>query len=263
MLGSALSQMGRFVESRAEFERVLALYDPERDRDSAVVYAIDSRVMSTCWLTQLELILGNRDAALAHFERIPDHLAAVASATTTAVAHAWNCIFLQLLDDPDAARLEAERATAVAREHGYPLYAATGTVIRGWALARQGMAEEGIAEIRRGLAQYSATGAVMWIPYFLGLLAQSEAIAGRAQAGLHELDEALDLVRTHGLHWIEPELHRIRATLAPTPEVAGGSIRSATALAREQGAALWITRAEASVSDGCGSMAPPRQDRAS
>ncbi|RAI03532.1 adenylate cyclase [Acuticoccus sediminis] len=260
MIGSALSQMGRFVESRAEFERVLSLYDPDRDRDSAVVYAIDSRVMSTCWLTQLELILGNRDSALAHFERIPGYVSAVASATTTAVAHAWNCIFLQLLDDPDAARLEAERTTRVSLEHGYPLYAATGTVIRGWALARQGMAEDGAAEIRRGLANYSATGAVMWVPYFLGLLAESEALAGRPQAGLRELYEAFVQVGRHGLRWIEPELHRIRGTLAPTPETSTGDFRSATALAREQGAALWIARTQASMSTTRPFAAPPGYD---
>ena len=41
MIGSALSQLGRPVESRDHLETALALYDPVRDRTSALVYALD------------------------------------------------------------------------------------------------------------------------------------------------------------------------------------------------------------------------------
>ena len=41
MVGSVLCQLGRFVESKIEFETALALYDPVRDRSSANVYAIE------------------------------------------------------------------------------------------------------------------------------------------------------------------------------------------------------------------------------
>ncbi len=34
-----------------------------------------------------------------------------------------------------------------------------GTILRGWALAEQGQEEEGIAQMRQGLAAYRATGA--------------------------------------------------------------------------------------------------------
>ena len=45
MVGSALCQLGRLAESRAHLEAGLALYDPVRDRSSALVYAIDTRVV--------------------------------------------------------------------------------------------------------------------------------------------------------------------------------------------------------------------------
>ena len=42
---------------------------------------------------------------------------------------------------------------------GFPLWLALGTILQGWALAEQGQGEEGIAQIRQGLAAYRATGA--------------------------------------------------------------------------------------------------------
>ena len=41
IVGSALYHLGRLAESRAHLERGLALYEPERDRGSALVYALD------------------------------------------------------------------------------------------------------------------------------------------------------------------------------------------------------------------------------
>ena len=64
----------------------------------------------------------------------------------------------QLLQDVANARTQAEAVIALATEQGFPLYLATATVVHGWTLANDGRAEEGIAEIRQGLAGYGATG---------------------------------------------------------------------------------------------------------
>ena len=248
MIGSALSQMGRFAESRERFARALALIDTKRDNSSAILYAVDSRVMSTCWLAQLELILGNRERALEHHARVPEYVAALQSPSTTAVAHAWSCIFLQLIDCPAAAIAEADLAIAVAVEHGYPLYAAAGLVIRGWSLSRKGAADDAAAEISRGIARYTETGAALWTPYFLGLLAEAEGIAGRPAAGLEALEEASRRVQAGGIQWIAPEIHRIRGNLlkraeGPESAAADSCFETAVTLAREQGAALWEAHA--------------------
>ena len=43
--------------------------------------------------------------------------------------------------------------------------------------------DEGIEEIRRGLAQYIATGAELWLPDFLTMHAEAHKRAGQAAAG--------------------------------------------------------------------------------
>ena len=66
-----------------------------------------------------------------------------------------------------------------------------GTILRGWALAEQGQGEEGITQIRQGLAAYRATGAEGQHPYFLALLAEAYGKGGQTEEGLAVLAEAL------------------------------------------------------------------------
>ena len=55
---------------------------------------------------------------------------------------------------------QAEAAVALATEQGFPLWLAGGTILRGWALAMQGQGEEGMAQIRQGIAAYGHGGSV-------------------------------------------------------------------------------------------------------
>jgi len=244
MIGSALCQYGRFAESRDAFQAALALYDPVRDRGSGLVYAIDSRVMCLSWLSHLCLILGDLEQALAYSRQVPAHVDELEHPGTAAVALAWACIFNQLLRDPHNAATQAQAAIALGTEQGFPLYRAAGSVIHGWAQAEVGQFTEGLAEMKQGLADYRATGAEMWSPYFLGLLADASRQADRAQEGLGFVDEALNQIRHTGGRWIEAELHRVRGKLLlagskPDQWEAELCFQQALALARDQNAKLW------------------------
>ena len=52
----------------------------------------------------------------------------------------------------------------LATEHGFSLFLAEGTILDGWALAELDQGQEGIAQMRHGLAAYQATGAEMGRP---------------------------------------------------------------------------------------------------
>ena len=80
---------------------------------------------------------------------------------------------------------------------------ALGSILRGWALAHQGQAKEGIEQIHQGLRAYRATGAEIIGPYFLALLAEAHGIIGQPEAGLTVLAEALTLVDTTGERWYD------------------------------------------------------------
>ena len=86
-------------------------------------------------------------------------------------------------------------------------------MLQGWALAAQGQEEEGIAQIRQGLAAWRATGAEVTRPYFLGLLAEAYGKVGQAEEGLTVLAEALAAVHNSGERYYEAELYRLKGEL--------------------------------------------------
>ena len=90
---------------------------------------------------------------------------------------------------------------------------ALGSLIRSWALAHQGRAQEGIEQISQGLMTYRAIGAELVRPYFLALLAEAHGIQGEPEEGLALLTEALTLVDTTGERWYQSELYRLKGAL--------------------------------------------------
>jgi predicted ATPase len=77
----------------------------------------------------------------------------------------------------------------------------------------QGRGEEGIAEMRRGLTAFRATGAEIALPYFLTRLAEASWKAGQAEEGLSALAEALTLMDKTGERMYEAELYRLKGEL--------------------------------------------------
>jgi predicted ATPase len=115
---------------------------------------------------------------------------------------------------------------------------------------RGARAAEGGARIEDGLEAYRATGAGLFVPYFLALLGTAHGAAGEGAEGQRLLAEALDAGRTSGERWFEAELYRLKGELS----LAGGDrataeacFQSAIAFAREQSAKLWELRATTSL----------------
>ncbi|KAF7962818.1 hypothetical protein AWV80_17310 [Cupriavidus sp. UYMU48A] len=107
----------------------------------------------------------------------------------------------------------ANAALDLSSEHGFPLYLAWATTLRGWALARMGKGAEGVALIQKGLHAHEATGAVLGRPSLLGLLADAYGKAGQPEAALRVLGDALALVGNTGERFDEATLNRLQGEL--------------------------------------------------
>jgi predicted ATPase len=112
-----------------------------------------------------------------------------------------------------AAHGQAEAAITLATAQGFAQWLTRGTVLRGWALARQGQGEAGMAEMHQGLAADLATGSTLWQPYYLVLLAEAYGAGGRAAEGLAVLAEALAMMDTTEARIYEAELSRLKGAL--------------------------------------------------
>ena len=76
-----------------------------------------------------------------------------------------------------------------------------------------GRGDEARSLIRQSLTRLGATGAELPRTYFLSLLAEACAKAGRLEAALEVLAEALTAAEARAERFWEPELHRLRGEL--------------------------------------------------
>ena len=111
--------------------------------------------------------------------------------------------------------------------------------MRGWALATEGQAEEGIRQINQGLERYRATSAGFQLPHLLTPLIEAYNKIEQPENGLTVLAEAQALVEKTGERYYEAELQRLRGELllaqAPDdPAEAEACFHKALDIARRQ-----------------------------
>jgi predicted ATPase len=237
---------GELVEARGHLERELALYDPERHRSLASVYAYDPRLAGLAGLAFALFQLGYPEQAVARCREAVDDAARLSHPAGLAYALSHACMLDQIRRDlPQLGQRTAE-LVALSTEHGFALWQAAGVVFDGWTLAEGGRATEGIARIEDGLDAYRATGAGLFVPYFLALLGTTHGAAGQVVDGQSLLAEALDTGRASGERWFEAELHRLKGELSLAGRdraTAEACFLGAIAFARERAAKLWELRA--------------------
>ncbi len=113
-----------------------------------------------------------------------------------------------------AVQERAEALIALSSEQGFPFHSAVGTIYRGWALVEQGQEEEGIAQMRQGLAAHRTIETELARPYFLALLAGAYGKVGQTEEGVSALAEELTLVNKTGERFYEAELYRLAGELS-------------------------------------------------
>jgi predicted ATPase len=86
---------------------------------------------------------------------------------------------LSLVGDHSAMNALADDLITVAAEQSFTFWSAQGTIYRGYARVRSGDVPEGISLLRSGSSAYRATGAELWMPYYITLLATACEIACR------------------------------------------------------------------------------------
>jgi predicted ATPase len=158
-------------------------------------------------------ILGYPDPGLARSQEAVTLARQIAHPYSLAFALSFAAMFHQFRREGSAAQECAEASINLATEQGFPHWMAFGSMLRGWALAQQGQAKEGIAQITQGLMIYRTTGAELACPYWLALLAEAHGTLGESEVGLTVLAEALTLADTRGERWYAPELHRLKGAL--------------------------------------------------
>jgi predicted ATPase len=253
-LGVTLCSLGGLSAARLHLEQGIALYGPQQHHALVSLYPADPGVHCLSYAARVLLLLGYTNQALQRSR------AALGLAHELAhpfsLAYALNHVgwVHQHLGDVQETRTLAEGLITLAIEHGFPHRVAQGMILRGWALAKQGREEEGLSQIREGLAAYQTMEAKLGQARAFGLLAEVYWQVGQAEEGLWVLDEALTGMHQYeGRHLFEAELYWLRGELLLTRSLehraeAEVCFRQAVDIAHRQSAKLLELRAIMSLS---------------
>jgi predicted ATPase len=253
-LAATLFYLGEFAAACSHAEQGLALYDPQQHRHLAHRGAgQDVGVLCLNHLSASLGYLGYADQALQRSREMVTLARGLAHPLSLAAALSWTARFHQIRREPQVVHELADAVIALAIAQGFPQWWAQGIVLRGWALAEQGQAAEGVAQIRQGLAAWQATGAEIGRQWRLLLLAEAQGHMGQTGAGLATLAEALAVVARTGDRRDEAEIHRLTGEFllrqaGPSEPQAEACFRQALHVARRQQAKALELRVAMSLS---------------
>ena len=248
--GRNLMYAGRFDGSRTHLEAVLALYDPLTHSSLVDQAGFHPDGNALACLGVVLLALGYPEHALARSAASVAEARRLAHLPSLASVLALGAVPFALIGDGAVLGEWADELVALASEQGLPFWGAIGTSHRGWVKVKNGDVLEGISLLRNGTAAFRGTGAELFAPYPVSLLASACQIAGQIEESLTVLDEALQIVERTGERWFAAELYRHKGELLlrqEHSEAAEELYGKALNIAREQEAKLWELRAVASL----------------
>src|SRR2546425_3356845 len=212
-LGNTLHRRGELATARAYLEQGIALPTPGQHHSSAFLFGLNTGVVGLGYGTFVLWALGYADQALQRSQA----MLTLAEDLSHPLSLAWafnSAAWLHYLRrGGQAAHERAGVALALCSEHGFAQLRAVVSLVWGWALAEQGQAEEGIVQMRQGLAAVRATGAEIGRPRALAVLAKACGQVGQGEEGLSLVAKALAVVDRTGERFDEAELHRLKGEL--------------------------------------------------
>lgn len=241
---------GRFRDARDFLGGALDRYDPEQHHGSVILHQLDPGVSSHAFASCAHWFLGEAGPARTHSRQCLKRARELGHPFSLMFAHCWAGVFHQFCREPEAALRQAEQGLALANREEVIYYQALGSFLKGWALAEQGQFDTGIPLMEQGLAGWESVGAGQARTWYLGLIAEACARAGRVAAGLAALERAFELMEATDERVQAAELYRVRGELQAldggSPQAVLDDLDMALQTAREQGAVWFELRALAS-----------------
>ena len=263
--GSTLLEMGRHGEALEHVNRASQLYSAN-PCPPTLISGRDCKVLSECSAGKALWALGFPDAAMRRMQAGLEFARQLAHPQSLAYATHFAAQLHQFRGEPLPAQECAKEGIRVAEEYYLELWMVFGRIDLGWANAELGDVQNGIEQMRQGLAAYEATETKIFYPTYLCSLADQLNKAQRIEEGLAVIAQALACAGQTEEGYALAELHRIKgelllnstgllqARVLPTDPVrisalaeARVSFTDALTIAKQQGTRSWELRAALSM----------------
>src|SRR5262249_33472617 len=205
---------GEQIQARLFLEQSVALYEAQFHQLYSHESVQDPGVDSLCILALSLWILGYPEQALQRSRMAVNLACRLAYPFSMTYSAACAAALHWARQEEDLGRAAAETAIAIATEYSFPFCLLLGTVFHGWALLRSGQIEEGMLQLRQGVAALQTLGVGLLRPYLLVVLAEECQRRGQVDEALSCIAEVLNSTNENRGRFYEAELYRVRGEAA-------------------------------------------------
>ncbi|MDI1480352.1 TOMM system kinase/cyclase fusion protein [Polyangium sp. y55x31] len=245
VLGECLFLAGRLEEARASLERALMLYDPAEHHSYAVMLGTDPKVHAQSVLCLLLWMMGYPERALAQGMAALARARELKHANSLGFALVYVAGLRHYRREPEHVRELSSELIDVGERMGLDPWRIVGITLVAWA-------ERDVEAASRSVSMYHSFAGQTALPYWISLVAESEAAQGRLGDAIARLRQDLALAAELRELYYVAELHRLLGTyLLAQGESAMGEaeyhFREAVDVARRQDARMPELRATISL----------------
>jgi class 3 adenylate cyclase/predicted ATPase len=251
-VGIPLLFQGHFSRALHHLEHSIKLYNPSEHGSLAYAVGYDRGVAAHGLAAWCHVGLGHPDRALAGSEEAVALARRVEHPLSLAAALWFAGIVHFERGELGRTRGRAGEGVGLAKRLGFPLYLGLGRFLCGWVRVESGEGEAGIAEMQQAMVELAGIGSGTGAPQVLAMLAEGLRKVGRHDDALGALGLGLVQAEQQGQHYVDGELHRLRAEILL--DMDGNAVEEAEALlgqsleiARRQEAKTFELRAATSL----------------
>jgi class 3 adenylate cyclase len=246
-----LYPLAALEEAREILETRMTPLDEKTTRAQAHLSGQDPNVSRLCHLAVVLWMMGRPEESTRRVAEAAEAARDLKHSFTLSWAMFYDAMVHAASGDAAGSLIRAEALITLCAEQGFSYRLAQGRILAGWGRARSGD-RSGPEQMASAIAAVRATGALIFLPYYLALLADARLAVGDFRGGLAAIDEAETIVSTTREVFYAPELPRLRAELVlrERPEArdeAERLLRRALADASAQGAWSLALRSAASL----------------
>jgi predicted ATPase len=273
-MGVCFHWTGNATGAVEHFDRVLALYDRDRDQHLATVLGFDARIQAA-FLSCFDLmVLGRLDQALKRFELARSQLEDTDHMHSLAFANGYGGMFSLFRQDQQFAFDQLNESLELATKHHFVAWEGISSMVLGSVFVSQEDGAVGLAQALAGYDKYTLrtglpqadTGLALNSTYYRAMLSRACEAAGHLSEAQLNLDAGINVAERTGEGWFEPELHRLKGELllrhwADSEAQAEGAFRLAIERAAGRDALFWELRASVSLAKLYAALGHPDRAR--
>ena len=204
---------GEFTAALEQAEFVVPNYSIERHQHLAKKYSPEDPGVICAGFDALVLwLLGNSDQSRDRLKTVAEWSAEIENPHSVAFGLLLTCMTCQLRDDPQSTPENADRLTTISTRYDHH-FTPFGMLLKGWAMAQLDPDFEQLEMAQSGLEMLLSSGAKIFMPYLLGLIADIQRTLGQIDAAQASVAQALAQVEKSNERWFEAELHRLQGEL--------------------------------------------------